>query len=153
LQRNEAEADGFAPVTDKIKEYKEGHLRLYDTPRIELTDEKNAANILNEIKTLIKESEEKEPDSFIHCIWYCISGRRFEIKVEGKMVDELMNTYKDGKIPIIFAYFQAVDKEGTAIMHKSLQDLYPKIDFIPIVLRDIKSENGMQIPKTGLDEI
>lgn len=40
LQRNEAEADGFTPVTDKIKEYKEGHLRLYDTPGIELTDEK-----------------------------------------------------------------------------------------------------------------
>jgi len=153
LDRNEAETGGFAPVTDKIKEYEKGNLRLYDTPGIELTDEKNPANILNEIKTLIKESEEKEPDSFIHCIWYCISGRRFEIKVEGKIVDELMNTYKDGKIPIIFAYLQAVDKEGIPIMHKNLQDLYPNIDFIPIVSRDIKSENGMQIPKKGLDEI
>jgi len=64
-----------------------------------------------------------------------------------------MNTYKDGKIPIIFAYLQAVDKEGTAIMHKGLQDLYSNIDFIPIVSKDIKSQNGMQIPKTGLDEI
>ena len=153
LNRNEAETGGFAPVTDKIKEYEEGHLRLYDTPGIELTDKNSPAKILEEIKKKIKESEEKEPDRFIHCIWYCVSGKRFEIQVEGKIVNELMNTYKDGKIPIIFAYLQAVDKEGTAIMHKGLQDLYSNIDFIPIVSKDIKSQNGMQIPKTGLDEI
>jgi len=153
LDRNEAETGGFAPVTDKIKEYEKGNLRLYDTPGIELTDEKNAANILNEIKTLIKKSEEKKPDRFIHCIWYCVSGKRFEIKVEGKIVDELLNTYKDGKIPIIFAYLQAVDKEGITNMHKNFHDLYPNIDFIPIVSRDIKSQNGMQIPKMGLDKI
>jgi len=153
IQRNEEKTGGFAQVTDKIEEHVEGHIRLYDTPGIELNNKKSPEIILKKIKKLIKESEEKEPDSFIHCIWYCISGNRFEIKVEGKMVDELMNIYKDGKIPIIFAYLQAVDKEVAAIMHKGLQDLYPNIDFIPIVSRDIKSQNGMQIPKKGLDEI
>ena len=68
LGRNEAETGGFKPVTDKISFYEENHLRLYDTIGIELSNERSASNILKEIKKLIKESEEKAPDWFIHCI-------------------------------------------------------------------------------------
>ena len=153
LGRNEAETGEFNPVTDKISFYEENHLRLYDTIGIELSNERSASNILKEIKNLIEKSEEKAPDWFIHCIWYCISGNRFESKEEGKIVDELMNTYKDGKIPIIFAYLQADDKEAITKMQKGFQDSYPSIDFIPIIARDIKSSNGMIIPKMGLKEI
>ena len=153
LGRNEADTGGFNSVTDKISFYEENHLRLYDTIGIELSNERSASNILKEIKNLIKESEEKAPDWFIHCIWYCISGDRFESKEEGKIVDELMNTYKDGKIPIIFAYLKASDKEAITKMQKGFQDSYPGIDFIPIIARDIKSSNGMIIPKMGLKEI
>ena len=153
LGRNEAETGGFNPVIDKISFYEENHLRLYDTIGIELSNERSASNILKEIKNLIKESEEKAPDWFIHCIWYCISGDRFESKEEGKIVDELMNTYKDGKIPIIFAYLKAFDIEATTKMQKGFQDLYPSIDFIPIIARDIRSSNKMIIPSKGLKEI
>lgn len=153
LGRNEADTGGFNPVTDKISFYEENHLRLYDTIGIELSNDRNASNILKEIKNLIKKCEEKDPDWFIHCIWYCVTGDRFEHKEEGKIVDELMNTYKDGKIPIIFAYLQAVDKEAVTKMKKGFHDLYPSIEFIPIVARDIKSTNGMQISKMGLKEI
>ena len=153
LGRNEADTGGFNPVTDKISSYEANHLRLYDTIGIELSNERNASNILKDIKKLIKESEEKDPDWFIHCIWYCVSGDRFEHKEEGKIVDELMNTYKDGKIPIIFAYLQAVDKEAVTKMQRGFQNLYPSIDFIPIIARDIKSTNGMQISKMGLEDI
>ena len=153
LQRNEADTGGFTPVTNEIKFYYEDHLRLYDTMGIELSDERSAKKILEEIKKLIKDNEKKSPDWFIHCIWYCISGDRFEPKEEGKVVDELMNTYKDGKYPIIFAYLQAVNHEEIAIMQKDLHDLYSNIDFIPIIARDIKSSNGMQIPKMNLNKI
>ena len=153
LQRNEADTGGFTPVTNEIKFYHEDHLRLYDTIGIELSNERSATKILEEMKKLIEDNEKKSPDWFIHCIWYCISGDRFEPKEEGKVVDELMNTYKDGKYPIIFAYLQAVDHEAIAKMQKGLQDLYPNIDFIDIIARDIKSSNGMQIPKKNLDKI
>jgi GTPase Era involved in 16S rRNA processing len=153
LQRNEADTGGFTPVTNEIKFYHEDHLRLYDTIGIELSNERSATKILEEIKKLIEDNEKKSPDWFIHCIWYCISGDRFEPKEEGKVVDELMNTYKDGKYPIIFAYLQAVDHEAIVKMQKGLQDLYPNIDFIPIIARDIKSSNGMQIPKMNLNKI
>ena len=64
-----------------------------------------------------------------------------------------MNTYKDGKIPIIFAYLQAFNIEATTNMQKGFQDLYPSIDFIPIIARDIRSSNKMIIPSKGLEEI
>lgn len=153
LQINEAETGGFKPVTNETKYYEQNHLRLWDTVGIELNKERNAQKILNEVKKLIRESEKKDPDWFIHCIWYCISGKRFESEEEGNIISELMNTYKDGKIPIIIAYLQAFDKEGITNMQKGIQDLLPDLDFIPIISKPIKSPNGMQIPPMGLNEI
>ena len=153
LHINEAETGGFKPVTNETKSYEDNHLRLWDTVGIELNRERNAQKILKDVKKLILESEKKDPDWFIHCIWYCISGKRFESQEEGKIIDELMNTYKDGKIPIIIAYLQAFDKEGTSIMQKGIQDLFPDLDFMPIISKPINSQEGMQIRPMGLKEI
>ena len=153
LNINEAETGGFKPVTNETKSYEDNHLRLWDTVGIELNRERNAQKILKDVKKLILESEKKDPDWFIHCIWYCISGKRFESQEEGKIIDELMNTYKDGKIPIIIAYLQAFDKEGTSIMQKGIQDLFPDLDFMPIISKPINSQEGMQIRPMGLKEI
>ena len=84
LGRDEADEGGFLPVTKKTKYYEAGHLRLYDTAGIELKEENNYAKVLEEIKKIIKDSEKKDPDWFIHCIWYCIKGSRFELEIEKK---------------------------------------------------------------------
>ena len=153
LGRNEAEEGGFIPVTSKTKYYEAGNLRLFDTVGIELSDERSPKKILEEIKQLIKESEEKDPDCFIHCIWYCIRGSRFEIKEEKKIIDNLIGTYKDGQMPIIIAYLQASDADSFHNMKIGIQEYYKDLDFMPVIAKTIKCSNGMTIKPSGLYEI
>ena len=152
LGRDEAEEGGFTPVTDKTKYYEAGHLRLYDTVGIELSEEKSHKKILEDIKKIIKDSEKKDPDWFIHCIWYCIKGSRFEL-IEKKIIDDLMNTYKDGKMPIVIAYLHATDQEETNKMESGIKGIYPNFDFIPIIAKRILGPNGMVTEASGLIEI
>jgi hypothetical protein len=46
-------------------------------------------------------------DNFILCIWYCITGTRFE-DVEEETLKTLSEIYDDAKLPIIIVYTQAV---------------------------------------------
>ena len=59
LGRKEAKEGGFKPATDKTDYYEEEHLRLYDTVGIELTEKRNAEQVLNNVKSLIINSEKK----------------------------------------------------------------------------------------------
>ena len=153
LGRNAAETGGFVPVTDKSTYYETNLLRLWDTVGIELTEERNSDKILGEIKKIITDSEKKEPDWFIHCIWYCIRGSRFELKEEGKIIDELLNTYKDGKMPLIIVYLQAYEKEAINQMECGIKRKFKNIDFMPVIAKEIKSINGMITEPFGLDEL
>ena len=153
LGREEAEEGGFTPVTSTTNQYEAGNLRLFDTVGIELNDERSAQKILSEIKRLIEESEKKDPDYFIHCIWYCIRGSRFEIKEEKKIIDDLMSTYKDGQMPIIIAYLQACDEDSSHNMKNGIKKHYNNLDFMPVIAKPIKCPNGMVIKQSGLYEI
>ena len=59
--RNDAQEGGYKSVTSKISFYedKSGHLRLYDTVGIELTEHRNAEKILEEVQKTIDISEKK----------------------------------------------------------------------------------------------
>ena len=151
--KEEAEEGGFIPVTSTINQYEAGNLRFFDTVGIELNDERSPKKILEEIKRLIKESEQKTPDCFIHCIWYCIRGSRFEIKEEKKIIDELISTYKDGQMPIIIAYLQACDEDSFQNMKNGIKNYYNNLDFMPVIAKEIKCPNGMKIKPSGLYEI
>lgn len=153
LGKDVAEEGGFIPVTSTTNQYEAGNLRLFDTVGIELNDERSPQKILGEIKRLIEESEKKDPDSFIHCIWYCIRGSRFEIKEEKKIIDDLTNTYKDGKMPIIFVYLQACDEDSFHNMKNGIKKYYKNLDFIPVIAKPIKCSNGMVIKQSGLYEL
>ena len=153
LGKDEAEEGGFIPVTSSTNQYEAGNLRLFDTVGIELNDERSPKKILEEIKRLIKESEKKDPDCFIHCIWYCIRGSRFEKKEEKKIIDDLINTYKDGQMPIIIAYLQACDEDSFQTMKHGIKQFYKDLDFMPVIAKPIKCSNGMIIKQSGLYEI
>ena len=46
-------------------------------------------------------------DNFIHCIWYCITGTRFE-DVEEETLKTLSEICDDAKLPIIIGYTQSI---------------------------------------------
>ena len=54
--------------------------------------------------------DSENPDLFIHCIWYCITGTRLE-PIERDTLKELSKIYQSNSIPIIIVYTQAVSKK------------------------------------------
>ena len=85
-------------------------LRLWDSQGID-KEKYNIPKVVEHVKKLINEASiNNDPDKFIHCIWYCISGYRFE-KSESESISELMNIYDDNTLPIIIVYTEAYDEE------------------------------------------
>ena len=85
-------------------------LRLWDSQGID-KEKYNIPKVVEDVKKLINEASiNNDPDKFIHCIWYCISGYRFE-KSESESISELMNIYDDNTLPIIIVYTEAYDEE------------------------------------------
>ena len=92
-------------TSEKVK-----RLRLWDSQGID-KEKYNIPKVVEDVKKLINEASiNNDPDKFIHCIWYCISGYRFE-KSESESISELMNIYDDNTLPIIIVYTEAYDEE------------------------------------------
>ena len=77
---------------------------LYDTNGItnkgkDSIDDK-ISNIINEIKERLKS---KNPNKFIHCIWYCFSGSNIQVS-DKEFIEKLLNIYTVYTIPIIFVH-------------------------------------------------
>ena len=142
LLGSDAKAGGPKPVTDKCEYYESEirHLRLWDTIGIEINNKRNAEKILDMVKKIIEDAKNKGPDWFIHCIWYCIRGSRFQDDEE-EIIKKLINIYPDGKMPIIFAYLNCVNEEERELVKGGCKKSFPNLDFIPLLSRDIKDEN------------
>ena len=54
--------------------------------------------------------EEGDPDRFIHCIWYCVNGTRFE-DIEAECLVKLSKLYNNDNLPIIVVYTKAIETE------------------------------------------
>ena len=98
--------------TLETKEYtskKYPFLKFIDTRGTELDSANNIykvkENTLNYIETKLSE---KDPNKTIHCLFYCITGNRFEGIVKDVLLD-LRKKYKNGNLPIIIVYTQNND--------------------------------------------
>ena len=103
-------------------------LRIYDTRGIE-TGKYNMYEATQEIKgTILKLIEDKNPDEFIHCIWYCIkSGNRFTNE-EFNNIKDCYEIYKIKKLPIIILFTQANNiQESKDIMEQARKKLNDNI--------------------------
>ena len=86
---------------------KKPNIRLIDSRGIEKGDY-NIDSFVNEITKYIENLElNGNPDNYIHCIWYCITGTRFE-DIEEETLLKLSSIYDDFKLPIIVVYTQAI---------------------------------------------
>ena len=85
------------PITQGIKDYESSSvkgLRLWDSRGIELKDYGIDAVEKSTYELIQKQISLKDPDQFIHCIWYCVSGDRIQDN-ERDLLLRLMNTYQD----------------------------------------------------------
>jgi putative ribosome biogenesis GTPase RsgA len=96
--------------TQNIESYESPNakgLRIYDTRGIE-NGKYNMYKALDDIKEKIYNLiQEKNPDEFIHCIWYCLRvGNRFSDE-EFANICQCYDLYKIKKLPIILIFTQA----------------------------------------------
>ena len=145
---------GFRPVTKENCWYEAKNLRLCDTQGYEISKKNNLDIVLQNIKNIIKKSKEnKNPDEFIHCIWYCITGTRFE-EDEENAIRSLLDIYEDKSMPIIIVYLRATSEEWVNNMKYGIEASFDKnILFIPILAKEVKSFNGNTQNKFGINEL
>ena len=100
--------------TLETKEYtskKFPFIRFIDTRGTELDSANDIYKVKeNTLKYIEKKLSEKDPNKTIHCLFYCLTGNRFEGVVKNVLL-ELRKKYKNGNLPIIIVYTQNNDVE------------------------------------------
>ena len=118
-------------------------LILLDTRGIELSNNYNIDIAMKDIKTFIEERNSlktNNPDKFIHCIWYLVTGNRFEDS-EGNYIKELKRVYSNFGLPIIFVYTQAISEMNGDLIEERIRNFMEEedVNFIQIIARDIET--------------
>ena len=83
----------------------------------------------------------KDPDKYIHCIWYCITGARFE-DVEKESLQKLADIYNNSELPIIVVYTKAIMKSLYEPIEKKIRDLKKDLEFVPVISKEIEIEES-----------
>ena len=100
------------PHTMDIRFYnsnKTTFLRLADSRSIVKIQESGVEAICKQIESFIKKQlETKDPDKFIHCIWYCWTGARLELS-EIDVLKKLRKQYSLKTLPVIIVYTNEID--------------------------------------------
>ena len=152
--KDKAETRAGNFVTTKIEAYQSKSvpfLRLVDTRGIELNVGFGAEEVKKETENYIKEQYKTfNPNNFVQCIWYCITGTRFE-KAEIDLLNSLRNSYGEQQIPIIIVYTQAVDKNQILQMEKYIRDNNIDGKFLRVLAQKKILSNGKTLKENGLD--
>ena len=103
-------------------------------------------NTIDYIQNIIKDSKKNNYNDFVHCIWYCITGSRFE-NTEIAVLEKLKQVYEDSIMPIIVVYTQTDDEELAYKMNEYIIN-EKKIEtiFVKVMVKDMKIMNN-QIKK------
>ena len=144
-------------VTVKYQEYSSDSLeflKLIDTRGIELNKNYGADEVKREASKFIEERKEtNDPNKFVQCIWYCITGNRFE-EVEQNLLTSLRTTYGESKIPIILIYTQATDKTAIDEMKEYIKKINIEVNFIEVLAkRKELVQNQGALEPFGIDEL
>ena len=104
------------------------------------------------IQDEIKTNNNKDYNDFIHCIWYCISGTRFE-EVEFDLLQRLSQAYTAKIMPIIVVYTHAVDSFVAESMFTHIQNKDIKASFVQVIAKKSKLMNSKQTKPTSGDTV
>jgi len=134
-------------------------IRLWDSQGIDKSNY-GIKQLIKSVTTLINNNAKSgNPDNFIHCIWYCLTGNRFE-EIERDSLIELMKIYHDETLPIIIVYTQCISEDDKEIMEKAINNICMeqnrKIDIVTILAEDKqvgKKKDNHFIKKYGIDKL
>ena len=134
-------------------------IRLWDSQGIDKSNY-GIKQLIESVTNLINNNANSgDPDKFIHCIWYCLTGHRFE-EVERDSLIELMKIYHDETLPIIIVYTQCISEGDESSMEQAIREICMeqnrKIDIVSILSEDKEVGRGKQktlIKKYGIDKL
>ena len=129
-------------------------LVLLDSRGIELSKNYNIDIATEDIKEFIEQRNglDSDPDKFVHCVWYLVSGRRFEDD-EGNYVKSLKSLYTNFGLPIIFVYTQAINEEDGDLIKERIEEFMGEnINFIQIIARDMEVKTKNKKKKRNIIE-
>ena len=143
--------------TKEIKEYTSNiypFFRLYDSRGIEKDEKYDIKKMKKEIIDFVNKKElTNDPDKYIHCIWYCMTGKRLE-GIEKDCLIELSNLYDYSNLPIIVVYTQCISKKDYLVFKNKIDDLQKNLISIDIMAEPypIDSDEGnIFIQRKNLD--
>ena len=153
LKENVAETQLTKPSTKSFNIYESIHnpnLRLIDSRGIEKGNY-NVDAVIKEITNYIEKRElTGNPDNFVHCIWYCVTGTRFE-DIEEETLSKLSSLYDDSKLPVIVVYSQAMVPDYYNSIEENVKKIKNDVEFIPVIAQDIKLSDGSYIKSKNID--
>ena len=134
-------------------------IRLWDSQGIDKSNY-GIKQLIQSVTTLINNNANSgQPDNFIHCIWYCLSGHRYE-EVERDSLIELMKIYHDETLPIIIVYTQCISEDDEKRMEEAIKSICMeqnrKIDIVSILAEDKevgRNNHKTTVPKYGIDKL
>ena len=80
-------------------------------------------------------------NKFVHCIWYCFQGCRFE-DVEISVINEMRQVYNEGQIPIIIVHTQSLSQDESQKMMEYIRGKNIQSEFVRVLARDKKTDFG-----------
>ena len=103
LKKEDCAEEGIGQfITKETKPYVSDSmtfLRLVDSRGIELNKKYGPKQVKKDAEEFIKDQKEtNDPNKFVQCICYCLTGDRFEDS-EIELLDSLRLTYEESKIP------------------------------------------------------
>ena len=155
--REKAPTNSTNCCTKEIKEYTSNvypFLRLYDSRGIEKS-EKYGINIMKqEIIDFINNKElTNDPDKYIHCIWYCYTGKRFE-GIEKECLIELSKLYDNSNLPIIIVYTQCISKKDYLAFKNNIDGTKKNLTSIEIMAEPYYLDDlDITIQRKNLDDL
>ena len=127
--------------------------RLVDTRGIELNHNFGADAVKQSATNFINQQiKNNKPNDFVQCIWYCITGNRFE-QVEIDLLNSLRDAYDNNSIPIIIIYTQATDNNAINGMKNYIKEKNIDAKFLKILAERKELVNGQYLEPFGLDEL
>lgn len=114
-------------------------LRLDDSQGIE-KGSYGIESVVEDVKNFIESKlETKDPDQYVHCIWYCITGARFE-EIEKKSLETLADIHHNNDLPIIVVYTKAMMPSLYLPIKAKVEELKRGLEFVPVISKDIEIE-------------
>ena len=159
LKKEVAKTKDFDYCTKDIKSYESENvsgLRLWDTRGIEY--KYNISDVFKDISEKIKALiNEKNPDKYIHCIWFCIKGEkggRLNIEIQD-IIHNCHNLYNIQKLPIILVFTNSYSTEESMefidFARREFQkfDNFYNVKFVRVLAKD-KETDILTIPANGI---